>query len=346
MAIERPDDFIQREIRKERVRWTGNEKFDAMVESYEERPNESEFADIYDSKEIAEDIKGIEAVEKMHGKPTKIGLLFEAVSLDSINKRGWLGKNKLARRTSRHDDYMNGNDAVIYKRGESEDKPVFALDFTTEEGERENYQKMARTLKDLESGKMPEIKYHQTEDGKHENLKLPRAVVGVDHQNALALFKDYVDGFKNESMVKIDKHPIQVEFIRQIQRQFILGIESAILGVADELGHKTKGSEDPFITELRGLQRKLEPYETDRLQGSKILKSVTDKLHEMREFFEKKYPEMAQRIYSHLDAIDELEKSLKEKDSEGIQAPEVIGITEKQLQIPRKGDITRLARSA
>jgi len=136
------------------------------------------FGEVYDAKEIEEDIKV--TIEKMKNEepPTRLAKILENVVADFGNK--WYDENVRFVQLSPFDDRNAKGDVVMeIKNGDKVTRIL--VDLTTGENPEYTNNKMFNNEKDMQEGKLASVKYFNS---KMENIKgevknLPRVVAGV-----------------------------------------------------------------------------------------------------------------------------------------------------------------------
>ncbi|MBX4215869.1 hypothetical protein KW797_02895 [Candidatus Parcubacteria bacterium] len=158
----------------------------------------------------------------------KMADVFEAIVLDQGERSNWFGQNAETIKTSRYDDIENGVDLIIEfsnPLSKTLDHLGLAVDVTF--SEMKIGDKLQRIKKNIEKGKLAEIRYfHSEKEGVWERREVPRVVVGLQYDQMLELAALWLQ--QNNMQMKelrgkanraLGSHPAQRIILEQIALQ-------------------------------------------------------------------------------------------------------------------------------
>ncbi|MEK7634758.1 MAG: hypothetical protein AAB396_02675 [Patescibacteria group bacterium] len=261
------------------------ENIKLLIESRKnERLNEKDFRDVFDEKEIEDDLKIVNILENRFGKDINHLNQEEIIRIENSKKRSealeiiiinegeinnWFGENAYLVRTTKFDDFINGFDGIleIDSQGTSINKiqrAALAIDASMKTDYYYIKSKIDRniekiTTKEGQSG----IKYFKSAiddyKGKLENI-IP-IVIGVKGETVDELIdfcaqliklksnKEKTDNEKTifkEIQKKIEEHPAQFIFLEEIKMQ--LNMYSRLLeNKNDEISNLYKQEIKDFV---------------------------------------------------------------------------------------------------
>jgi hypothetical protein len=233
----------------------------------EDRKDYSDFEGLYPQKEIEDDIKKIEVIQRgfelklkrldpesarhMENLKEK-SELFEALCL---SRPEWFGEKSTMIITKEKDDLENGVDAVLEHIQDEEKRHIgLALDITFNTTGKLVSDKLQGIEQEVRRGVLGTVKYIETENGVGLD-HIPRLVVGVDQDRVDSLLKLWFSSVTDQGEMKdmtekmLKNHTIQIVFLRQMKAQLW-----AFKHLAESLDHHgavTKFQEaEAFVMEL------------------------------------------------------------------------------------------------
>jgi hypothetical protein len=154
----------------------------------------------------------------------KLAVIFEAIVIDQSEMSEWFGPDGFSVPTSEFDDFKNGADGVIEFE---ENYLALGIDVTFSV---EMEDKFRRIKKEIEAGKLTEIKYFVSEHTPPTKLPgIPRVVIGADAKTVKELSDLWLEGDKK----KLATHPIQFQILEEIVYQL-----KSFADYAEEVGQK------------------------------------------------------------------------------------------------------------
>lgn len=147
-----------------------------------------------------------------------LATIIEAIMYEHIEQSNWLGENTRTIKTSFFDDIRNGVDLIAeFEDGrDSFTHMGLAIDVTF--GNTASQNKILEIRKNIEQGKLAEIKYFESERSPYKGLyqNLPRVVVGADRNHISDLIRLWSDKTRKKDM---PEHPIHGMIIHEILDQ-------------------------------------------------------------------------------------------------------------------------------
>ncbi len=152
-------------------------------------------------------------------KALKWAVVFEGIFHRGAHAHGWFGENAHIIKTSAFDDWKHGIDGVVEflpsDKKESTKHLAVAIDVTFAKTDVLR-KKIQRIVGDIQHGNLGTVKYFRTGNVKEKLSKVPRVVVGVDHDHLKRLSRDV---FINPQDTQLQKHPFQLFQLKQIRLQ-------------------------------------------------------------------------------------------------------------------------------
>ncbi len=359
----RPDDEYRKRSQEHS---SGSEEFDSeIIRPWEGlRPKLAEYSDVYGYDTTTEDLEFVrERHTQWRAKP-RTSMRLEYALMDGMYSRNWLGERTQIFPASEFDDVANGIDMVL--RLESEDGKVIFLgiDVTTSEDSGILEEKIIRTYEALQRGQTAKVKYFTSEDdGIHGLVRLPRVVIGTNHESTERIFQAFVAGLENHAaMGAVDEDPLQYALINQMKKQLALDTEAALEGFLKAAKRIRAGGgkySAEYLEALTPLLTTVQGMELESELSSPAWKTLLQELEAYRGAMEQDNKYLAEGVFMHLTAIEELEAIAKEKSSHkghtvgadrashqhlvesflGEPVGEETNPTERLLEIPRKNII-------
>jgi hypothetical protein len=174
----------------------------------------TDFADLYHGG-IAQDMRRVkEKQDRIRANDTpeaaenaKIAEVFEAITLEHAELSNWLGQEVSVLKAAQYDDYFNGVDLIAEWQQEDREPYILSLAVDVTFGARAVEEKLTRIKRDIDQGKLGQVKYFKSADGsfRGERNDSARVVVGIEKsvvQELAALW------LKNDKKA-LGAHPIQ-----------------------------------------------------------------------------------------------------------------------------------------
>lgn len=146
--------------------------------------------------------------------------IVEAILYEHIEQSNWFGEKASTIKTSQFDDIRNGVDLIIEFEEATEGFLHMGLAVDVTFGETALQDKIQKIKREIEEGKLAEIKYFESDRSPYKGLyrNLPRVVVGMDRIHMVDLMKMWVDdGRKKE----FSTHPVQMMILHEIRSQLM-----------------------------------------------------------------------------------------------------------------------------
>jgi len=362
----RPDAMIERETSD---RETSEEIFDEKIGNVWEslRPRPEQFVDsfkqptgVYPAEAVFKDKQWVEAARRGHDQKPESSRELEMCFIEGVYEHGWLGEDVEVIPASNYDDYANGVDVIlVIGRGEGAKPLLLGVDVTTSDDITVDDQKIHRNIRVLngtwrkrklhgrteaetaaagyqDPNYMTEVNYfpgaNEIDPG---TVRLPTVVVGTDWKNSKDLYGSFVRSLREEPTESLDRHTIQYELIRQIQRQLTLGLQTSI---------ETAVRKGVISTSERQLVKNLTHVHdlelSDQLTSPEWESCLTTVL-ELRGQIEQKSPKLAEAIFSQIDLLQWLAEVEQEKRSHSVNTAGAQNQTEALLEIPAKRKFTQ-----
>ncbi len=185
---------------------------------------EDDFLGFYSEEEIKKDKEYIKHNEEIFKEINNEGLqnqakratIFECIVYQQIELNNLLGEKVYAQKTSRFDDLKSGIDSAV--EIEEEDKNSFSylglafdISYTSDLGK-----KFERIKKEIDAGKLSEIKYFNSPRSGRKTLQnVPRLVLAVDGKTA----NQMIDMWVNNEKESLANHPIQLQALKEFELQ-------------------------------------------------------------------------------------------------------------------------------
>lgn len=336
-----PDAFIEKLSREQEP---GEEVFNKkIVETWEEfRPRPKDFGRWYGAEAVLADSRKVSERRSEWGAKPPGSMKLEYMVMDGIGRRDWLGDTTEVTPASEYDDVFNGTDMIV--RFDREDSaPLFlGIDVTATARADKLSEKLSRSLTRLQRGDSEVVKYiPPAPEGPTPDqlpLKLPRVVLGTDLAGTEQLYTSYVRALNEYGvMAGVNEHPVQMELLRQIKRQLMLGTEAATRALYREQTKNTTMDKKDLTLLGRELSL-IRPLELDQLESGEWDNFVS-LLQQQRTILQTTQPELAKNIFMHSDLAIEIQRIMQEKSSQGIESEEAHSGTEQLLEVPHKAAV-------
>jgi len=243
----------------------------------------SDFRDLYDPKMIKKDLEYVEMMEQRflteqdpkREESKQYAEILEAIIHDNIEKSNWLGRDAHSIKSSRYDDIKNGVDMIVEFQDEDEavsSRLALVVDITFSTQIRE---KIDRIKEDIRNGRMAEVKYFSSDlsNQRGELVKLPNVVIGAEIGNV----KKVRDAWMNESGNGLERHPLQMLMLEEIQKQLIFFMNYAIEYRQDEVAKSYKQALSIVFRILKEKVRE-EGLSAGVWEDDKVFKAIKDQL--------------------------------------------------------------------
>lgn len=179
--------------------------------------------DPYEASEIERDKKEEQRLEKIFDKATPRGKLFEAIVATKSEAVKWFGENTKVVVLSKFDDYINGGDIMLEMQNDKNEIVRIMVDLTTSIQESEATDKIKKTYKLIESGKLSEAKYFKSKVDATKGKINPsaRVIIGISPDSLGELCGEFNQTEKQE------KNYVQLMFLDEMMNQLINMAETA-----------------------------------------------------------------------------------------------------------------------
>ena len=170
------------------------------------KKKEAEFRDEYKKLEPGE--------RRIHD----IAKIFEAIFHQHSELSNWLGDDAVTFKASRYDDIKNGVDEIVkFGIEEDEDASYLALMVDVTVGSRGLEKKLSRIKKEIETGKLANIKYFYDDTKKEKKAlnNIPRLVIGVEPKQVKELMMMWLEDDANG----LAKHKVQFTILQEMYVQ-------------------------------------------------------------------------------------------------------------------------------
>lgn len=197
-----------------------------------------DFVDLYSFQNIETDINYVEEKKRQfasHETPEaaaskKMATIFEGL-VHVFGSRGhWFGPHSTTLKASEYDDFRNGVDSIVEFKPPNQpaSQLALAIDVTFA---KDLQKKFDRIKKEIEEGKLTEIKYFDSKKTGFKGMKtkVPRVVVGAN----VAIVKSLADLWSSKREDILMNHPIQ----NVVLKEMIIQCE-AFARYAEKLGQK------------------------------------------------------------------------------------------------------------
>ncbi len=148
-------------------------------------------------------------------KQKKISSILEGIIVDQLSGP-WLSEKANGYYTAEVDDVLRGVDVITELQDEEGSQYLgFAIDVTMAKDPAVLDQKLAKNWSDIETGKLPEIKYFEDDNENKKKLNPVRVLIAVNPVFARELIRLEYHNKKD----KLGDHPFQAHLILQIKEQ-------------------------------------------------------------------------------------------------------------------------------
>ncbi|MBI4121133.1 MAG: hypothetical protein HY457_02670 [Parcubacteria group bacterium] len=147
----------------------------------------------------------------------RLARILEAIIHEQTELANWLGSGATTIKTSRLDDIANGVDEVVEFRKDEGHTAHLGLGIDVTLGTHFLGQKFERIRKEIESGKLAQVRYFKSSDGSFVGTLplLPRVIVGAERRHITELARLWVNN-KNKELAE---HPFKKVLIAEIIEQ-------------------------------------------------------------------------------------------------------------------------------
>ncbi len=191
----------------------------------DEQIREENFVDLYGEETIRSDRSYVErmreqfvqdaAIEGNDREGFELAKVLEGIINHQLEQNEWMGPEVTTRQASDYDDIANGVDMIAeMEHSDATQHLAIALDAT--------YgihleKKMERIRNEINEGTLTAVKYFEDSEGnfRGELKRVPRVVVGADHDTILNLIQLWVEN-KNKELAS---HPIQLQILDEVYMQ-------------------------------------------------------------------------------------------------------------------------------
>jgi len=142
----------------------------------------------------------------------RLALVFEALVLDQTERSNWLGTDAMTIRASKFDDYVNGVDMIVEFPEEISRHLALAVDVTTSDL---LVKKFLRIRKEIENGRLSQIKYFNSKNFRGELKNVPRVIIGADRSTIRQVGELWLENKNKELAV----HPVRKIILDEIMVQ-------------------------------------------------------------------------------------------------------------------------------
>lgn len=266
------------------------------------RPVLGDFVNDQNKNEIARNQAWLEKTKKNFQEKTDRATILEYAILDQAERSNWLGENCYTIETTEYDDTANQVDFVVEWEEDGEIVRL-AVDVTTSESADVLWKKESMIQEGIESGKMAQVKYFQSEidpDTKGTISGIPHVVIAMNKEGIQSLAKDLV----TKKPIELAKSPEQLLILKEISVQMTDQIEMALDLLLKESSH--------VLGQIQGEERQ-ELYEVLR-EASSLAKNP-ENLPKVLDTLESKKKLLSQlrgfpSVPKYLNAIDRQRKIL------------------------------------
>lgn len=203
-------------------------------ESY--MPNEEDFIGFYNEEEVRSDIsykerlretftykkeyyedENSEVLERMK----RISDIYEGVIVEQAEQNAWFGDCVNFYPTSEYDDFVHGVDGVaefVDENQEENDHIAMSFDVVFSKHAERVVQKLDKTRKLIDRGKLAEVKYFENNQGKKKRIFAPRIILGSRLVSAESLIDLWGSRVENRN-AQLANHPIQIKLLLETYLQ-------------------------------------------------------------------------------------------------------------------------------
>ena len=142
----------------------------------------------------------------------RLALVFEALVLDQTERSNWLGTDAMTIRASKFDDSVNGVDMIVEFPEEISRHLALAVDVTTSDL---LVKKFLRIRKEIENGRLSQIKYFNSKNFRGELKNVPRVIIGADRSTIRQVGELWLENKNKELAV----HPVRKIILDEIMVQ-------------------------------------------------------------------------------------------------------------------------------
>lgn len=186
---------------------------------------EEDFSGLYGETRVQRDIDLVQTQENhFHANQTETGRenklladVFEAIVIEQGELNDWFGPNAFTAKTSRYDDYENGIDAVVeFEKPQEATHLGLGVDVTFS---ADTSKKFDRIRNQIESGRLPRIKYFSSErlHFRGELRKVPAVVIGASRET----IQELIPVWMARDNKNLAGHFMQLLILKEIEAQLI-----------------------------------------------------------------------------------------------------------------------------
>lgn len=180
------------------------------------------FSDLYDPKAIQKDLAYVQNLKDTvfeTGSGKIAADILEGIAYEQIELANWFGPYAHTIKTSEYDDIKNGVDLMVEFDEPETSRSHLALGIDATYGVQGITKKLERIHRDIDQGKLTEVKYFEAGDGSFKGRlqQVPRIILGVERDTVLSLARLWTEGKNTE----LGAHPIQELLLRQARSQLV-----------------------------------------------------------------------------------------------------------------------------
>lgn len=188
-----------------------------------DRFESKQFEKFYEKEAIERDEKYVEDMKVKFEKDMtpekryflKLSTILEAIVDEHAELSEWLGSNVTTYKTSEYDDIRNGVDTIVEMENDDIPRSDFFGLVMDETFNQDIGRKLDRIRKEIEEGKLAEVKYFFSDSFKGTLLNIPRVIVAVEQKTAKELAELWLTNDKKA----LAEHPIQYQILEEILLQ-------------------------------------------------------------------------------------------------------------------------------
>jgi hypothetical protein len=196
--------------------------------------------------------------------------IMEAILCEQIELSDWMGPNASTIKTSRFDDIKNGTDFIVEFSSTMNALSHLGIAVDVTFGANSVEEKFKKIKNEIESGKLTEIKYFESQNGQYKGRLrlLPRVVIGVEKPLILKLAKVWMDPSLKKDF---GAHPVQITFLEEIREQLqVFGRYAELVGQPDI----AKVYERDLLIIEKVFQERNEAARGEHLEEDKVQRSI------------------------------------------------------------------------
>lgn len=186
-------------------------------------------------------------------KQKMISTILESIIVDQFSGE-WLSNKAEGHYTSEVDDVLRGVDVVAELKEDDDSHYLgFAIDVTMAKNPDVLYDKLNKNWKDIETGKLPEIKYFEDADENKQVLSPVRILIAVNPEFTKELLRlEFLKSDNSSRKEELARHKFQFHLLLQIKEQLEAYYQYAQNIGNDDLMEKLKESLRIFYSIISG----------------------------------------------------------------------------------------------